>query len=288
MPSRIAGWTVLAMLAFAGNSLLCRAALARTATDPAGFTLVRLVSGALVLVALAALRPASARPAASGTRPGGGTWLSALALFAYAAAFSYAYVRLATGTGALLLFGTVQATMIAAGLLGGERLSAARATGLVLALAGLVALVLPGVAAPPPLAAALMIAAGVAWAAYSLRGRGSPDPLAETAGNFARSTPCGLVLAGAALAAGTLRLDAPGTGLAVASGAVASGLGYAAWYAALRRLPATLAAIVQLSVPVVAAVGGVLLLGEAVTLRLVLASIVVLSGIALAATGRSR
>jgi drug/metabolite transporter (DMT)-like permease len=299
MPARAAWWTLLAMLAFAGNSLLCRAALARTATDPAGFTLVRLVTGALVLVALAAARPRADRSAAGtgasvgpgagpGPGPRGGNWPSALALFAYAAAFAFAYVGLPAGTGALLLFGAVQATMIAAGLRGGERLRPARVLGLALALGGLVLLVLPGVAAPPPLPAGLMVAAGVAWAAYSLRGRGGGDPLGATAGNFARSIPFALGLTALAQATHRLAFDAPGVALAVASGAVASGLGYAAWYAALRHLQATPAAIVQLSVPVIAAGGGVVFLAEPVTARLVLASIVVLSGIALAVAARSR
>ncbi|MEO6462913.1 MAG: EamA family transporter, partial [Candidatus Eisenbacteria bacterium] len=240
---------LLAMFAFAGNSILCRVALTRTATDPAAFTLVRLAAGALALAVLVlARRRGGVRP------PGaGGDTRSALALFAYAAAFSYAYVRLPAGTGALLLFGAVQATMIGAGLRGGERLAPHHLAGFLLALAGLVALVLPGVGAPAPAAAALMLGAGVAWGMYSLRGRGSADPLGQTAGNFARALPGAALLAAGALAMGALRLDVAGALLAATSGALASGVGYTVWYAALRRLSATEAGIVQLSVPVLAA-----------------------------------
>ncbi len=212
----------------------------------------------------------------------GGNARSGLLLFAYAAAFSLAYVRLPAGTGALLLFGAVQATMIGAGLRSGERLAPAQLAGFLLALAGLVALILPGVGAPVPAAAALMLGAGIAWGAYSLRGRGSADPLGETAGNFARALPWAALLAVLAVALGTWRLDAAGAGLAVASGALASGVGYALWYAALRSLSATEAGIVQLSVPVLAALGGVVLLAEPVTPRFVVASVVVLGGVALA------
>lgn len=238
---------------------------------------MRIATGALVLVTLAAFaRRARTVPG------GGGDARSALALFAYAAAFSYAYVALPAGTGALLLFGAVQATMLGADLRAGERLRPARVAGLALALAGLVVLVLPGLGAPAPLAAGLMLAAGVAWGVYSLRGRGSPDPLGQTAGNFARALPFAALLAAAAWALGTFHLDVAGAGLATASGALASGVGYALWYGALRRLSATEAGIVQLSVPVLAALGGVVLLAEPVTLRLVVASVIVLGGVGLA------
>ena len=263
--------TALAMVCFAGNSLLCRMALKNTAIDAASFTAIRMVSGALALWAIVALRDN-----ANVVR---GSWISGLALFAYAAAFSYAYLALTAGTGALILFGSVQATMIGYGLARGERLRAVQVTGLVLALGGLAGLLLPGLSAPPATGAALMIAAGIAWGVYSLRGRGVGDPTQVTAGNFIRTVPFALALAIAMLP--WARIDAAGVAYAVASGALASGVGYAIWYTALRGLTATSAATVQLSVPVIAAAGGILLLNEALTLRLVLASIAILGGIAI-------
>jgi drug/metabolite transporter (DMT)-like permease len=273
--SSIAGLTVLALLAFAGNSLLCRAALRDTAIDPASFTLLRIVAGALVLALLVGLRaPAQLRA---------GSWTSAAALFAYAIAFSYAYIGLSAGTGALILFGAVQASMLGWALLRGERFGAVQSLGLVLAIAGLIGLLLPGLSAPPFGAALLMLLAGIAWGVYSLRGRGAGDPTAVTAGNFLRAVP----MAGAAIAIALLlapdamQIDAPGSLYAIASGALTSGLGYAIWYRALPQLRASTAATVQLSVPVITAVAGVLLLSEPVSLRLVLASIAVLGGVAL-------
>jgi len=270
-PSRAVVLTALAMLAFAANSLLCRSALRSTHIDPATFTAVRLVSGAVVLVAIVAV---------CGRARLGGNWWSALALFAYAAGFSLAYVRLPAGVGALLLFGAVQATMYAWALRAGERLGAWQACGLVLAVVGLVALVLPGLSAPPPGSAALMLGAGIAWGVYSLRGKEVGNPTATTAGNFARSVPMALLLVIAL--PGPRGADAAGLALAIASGALASGLGYALWYAALPLLRATTAGIVQLGVPVIAAAGGVLLLAEPLSLRLVVSGVAVLGGIALA------
>jgi drug/metabolite transporter (DMT)-like permease len=205
--------------------------------------------------------------------------VSGLALFAYAAAFSFAYVNLSAGTGALLLFGAVQATMILAGLCKGERLNAWQGAGLAAALGGLVALLLPGLTAPPLHSALLMVGAGIAWGAYSLRGKGSGDPLAATAGNFLKAVPFAGVLSLMLLV--TVRADAEGVVYAMASGALTSGVGYAIWYAALPGLRATSAATVQLSVPVIAAAAGVLLLGEPITMRLLGASVAVLGGIAL-------
>jgi drug/metabolite transporter (DMT)-like permease len=268
--------TLLAMTAFAANSVLCRLALKHSTIDAASFTAIRLVSGALVLWLLIRFR--------RGSNQVGGNWISAFALFAYAAAFSFAYVTLPTGTGALLLFGAVQATMILAGLRAGERFSWGQISGLALALAGLVAIMLPGLSAPPLGGALLMLAAGIAWGGYSLRGRGVPDPAAATAGNFLRAAPMGLALG--MLLLPSLRLDDRGALLAVLSGALASGLGYAIWYAALRGLNATRAATVQLSVPVIAALGGIVFLGEPITLRLTLASVTILGGIALVLFGR--
>jgi drug/metabolite transporter (DMT)-like permease len=215
----------------------------------------------------------------------GGSWPSALALFAYAAAFSFAYVTLEIGAGALLLFGAVQLTMLTAGLRAGERLSARQGVGLAAALAGFVFLVSPGLSAPPLAGAALMAAAGAAWGIYSLRGRSSTDPLAATAGNFLRAAPLALGLNLAFLPA--VRLDGAGLGYAALSGALASGAGYALWYSVLPGLRAASAATVQLSVPVIAAGGGVALLGEPVTLRLAIASIAILGGIALVARRRN-
>lgn len=273
----------MALLAFAGNSLLCRLALRHTAIDAASFTLIRLVAGALCLWLIARWRDG---PRASGQGQAG-NWPSAMALFVYAAAFSFAYASLSAGTGALLLFGAVQASMIAWGLYRGERLRGVQTAGWAVALAGLVGLVLPGWAAPPWQGSLLMAAAGMAWAVYTVRGRGQGDPLQVTAGNFARAV-LPAVLCSALLWRGTA-LDAAGVACALASGALASGVGYAIWYTVLPALRVTTAATLQLAVPVIAAVGGIAWLGEALSLRLLLAALAILGGIALVVTGgRSR
>ena len=258
------------MLAFAANSLLCRMALQRTGIDPASFTTVRLAAGATVLALLVGWRQRAPKSA--------GSWVSALALFGYAAAFSFAYMSLPTGTGALLLFGTVQVTMIGRGLWRGERLGLQQQLGLLVALTGLVVLVWPGVAAPPLAGAMLMIGAGIAGGVYSRRGAGSADPLRATASNFLRAVPLALALS--VLMRQHATFDAVGLACAVASGALASGLGYAVWDHVLRLLRSTSAATVQLSVPVIAALGGVVWLGEPLSARLVLASVAVLGGVA--------
>lgn len=268
--------TVLAMLAFAGNSLLCRLALRHTSIDPASFTSIRIISGALSLWLIIQLR--------SGTRAAAGSWPSALALFAYAAAFSFAYVSLPAATGALLLFGAVQATMIGYGLWAGETLGMRQSAGLFCAVIGLAGLLLPGLSAPPLPAAALMLGAGVAWGVYSLRGKGTADPAGVTAGNFLRAAPMAVTLSVVTLP--WISLDGSGICYAIASGALASGVGYAIWYTALRGLQATSAATVQLSVPVIAAIGGIVFLGEPITLRLLIASTAILGGIALVIAGR--
>lgn len=270
-PARIVLLTALAMLAFAGNSLLCRIALKQTSIDAASFTTIRLISGALMLGLLLRWRGRSAIS--------GGNWPSALALFVYAAGFSFAYVRLSAATGALLLFGAVQATMIGYGVWRGERLLRLQLIGFVLALGGLVGLMLPGLAAPPLVSALLMLGAGLAWGIYSLRGKGAGDPTQVTAGNFLRAVPITAALS--LLMVNELSIDRAGVGYAVLSGALTSGLGYAIWYQALPALKATQAAIVQLSVPVLAAVGGIVLLGEPISWRMALASGAILGGIAL-------
>ena len=268
--------TLLAMIAFAANSLLCRLALKQTGVDAASFTSVRLLSGALALALI--VRARGQRPA------GAGGWLSAAALFAYAGCFSYAYASLPAATGSLLLFGAVQVTMIGAGLMGGEHLGGWQAAGLVCAFGGLVVLLLPGLAAPPLAAAALMLCAGTAWGLYSLRGRRAGDPAAESAGNFLRAVPMAAVLSLITLPGHVW--NGAGLGYALASGALASGAGYVIWFAALKGLSASHAAAVQLSVPVLAAAGGILFLGEQLTARLAIASVVVLGGIALTITSR--
>jgi drug/metabolite transporter (DMT)-like permease len=269
--SRVFFFTALAMIAFAGNSLLCRGALKQTQIDAANFTLIRIISGALCLGILVLIRKGTLRDA--------GSWPSALALFGYAALFSFAYLRLTAGTGALLLFGAVQATMIFWALRKGERLRLAQTAGLFLAMAGLVALVFPGLTAPPLSAALLMLGAGIAWGVYSLRGKGGGDPLRATAGNFLRAVPLAVLLSLVVLR--SANFDRAGIVYAIASGAFASGIGYAIWYTALPALKSTGAATVQLSVPVLAAAGGIAFLGEPITLRFALASIAVLGGIAL-------
>jgi drug/metabolite transporter (DMT)-like permease len=309
MKMRVFTLTLLAMIAFASNSLLCRAALKETGIDAASFTLIRILSGALALWLIIQIqrllkvdRTASAlverrqavvkfpSPQSSPTGRGGpfssrekvgmraaGNWISGLALFAYAAAFSFAYNTLSAGTGALLLFGAVQATMILWGFRKGERLRAIQVIGLLIAVIGLVVLVFPGLSAPALIGSMLMLGAGVAWGVYSLRGKSVRDVTGSTAGNFLRAVPFAALIT--VLMLPKMHLDSLGITYAVISGAITSGLGYVIWYAALAGLKAASAATVQLSVPVLAATGGILLLGEPITLRYVIASIAVLGGI---------
>jgi drug/metabolite transporter (DMT)-like permease len=280
-PWTTAGLTTVAMVAFAANSLLCRAALGGGHADAATFTALRMLGGAVALGFLARIRRTPAPPSRF-------AWGSAVALFVYAAGFSLAYMRIPAGVGALLLFAAVQLTMIGAGLVRGERPRPLEGVGLASSLTGLLLLTRPGLARPDPLGAGLMLVAGAAWGFYSLRGRGHGDAVAMNAASFGRA----LLLSGAAWAAaallGATRLSPTGVGLALASGAVASGLGYAVWYAALRGLTATRAAIVQLSVPPLAGAGAVVFLGESFSLRLLVASVLVLGGIALAVTAHRR
>lgn len=269
--------TALAMLAFAGNSLLCRHALGPGLIDAAGFTVIRVVSGAVMLALILAMR----RQPLLRADP-----RAVLALFCYMVFFSFAYLSLSAGTGALVLFGAVQLSMFAVALGRGDNFPLLSWAGLVLAATGLVYLVAPGVTAPDPLGALLMAVAGIAWGAYSLLGRGAADPIAATASNFIYAVPLAALTALAF--AGGLDVSAAGAALALASGALTSAIGYVLWYAALRGLSATSAATVQLSAPVIAAIGGVLLLGESLTPRLVLASAATLGGIAIVLTQRSR
>lgn len=279
-PIRVFALTVLALCAFAANSLLCRWALAEPSIDAASFTTIRLLTGALALWLLLAWLGGERPP----PRPGR-HWLPAAMLFAYAIAFSLAYLSLSAGTGALILFGGVQLTMLLAGWRSGERPMPRQWVGLLLAFAGLAWLVAPGVAAPSPSGAALMAIAGIAWGVYSLLGRGAENPALTTARNFVRAVP--FALAASLLALPHVSISPQGLLLATLSGALASGLGYIVWYAALPSLSATRAASVQLAVPVLAAVAGVILLDEPLTPRLLAAGSVILGGIALAVLGRA-
>ncbi|WP_430461754.1 DMT family transporter [Thalassolituus sp. LLYu03] len=271
--TRLALLTCLTMVAFAANSVLNRLALAQTDSDALLFTFVRLLAGAVFLALLVRVRSAKE----SGQSRTAGNWPSALALLTYAAGFSLAYRELSAATGALLLFGAVQVSMISVGLVRGERPGVWQLAGLGLALAGVVWLLLPGATAPGALSAALMILAGVAWGVYSLRGRGASDPTAATAGNFLRAS----VLALAVLPWVDWSRSADGLVYALLSGALASGAGYALWYAVLPHMKSATAATVQLSVPVITALAGVLLLGELLSVRLMVASVLTLGGIAL-------
>jgi len=265
--------TTIAMFAFAANSLLCRLALGDQEIDAASFTTVRRASGAITLALF--MLPHWRR----GERRTDFNWRAAGMLFGYMVFFSFAYLSLSAGTGALLLFGSVQLTMIFAALRAGERFTQWSWIGLALAVAGLVYLVSPGITAPDPLGAVFMVTAGLAWGLYSLVGRRATNPLEATANNFILATP--MAIAVSLIFIADLHLSARGLLLAIASGSIASGLGYVTWYAALRGLTSTRAATVQLSVPVIAAIGGVILLAEPLTLRLALASAATLGGIAL-------
>ncbi|QBR04369.1 DMT family transporter [Paraburkholderia pallida] len=267
------------MVAFASNSLLCRLALQHASIDAASFSSIRLVSGAAMLAVLSRWGPGRVQQARA-------DWLAATMLFTYVAFFSFAYLTVSAGTGALILFSAVQLTMFGAGLQAGEQFATLAWLGLALALAGLIYLVSPGVTAPTPLGTLLMSAAGVSWGVYSLRGRGVANPLAATAGNFLRAAPMALVLS--LLLQSRFHVAPVGIALAITSGAVTSGIGYVIWYAALKGLSAMRAATVQLSVPPIAAFGAVPLLSEEITIRLILASAAILGGIAMALACRTQ
>jgi len=279
--SRTIALTALAMLAFAANSVLNRLALAEGAADPLGYTGIRLASGALMLALLLALRGAAPRP----SRPGG-TLIGAAALAAYAVAFSFAYLRLSAGTGALILFAAVQFGMLGAALAKGDRPGPTELAGFATASLFLILLLLPGLTAPDPLGAALMTGAGLAWAAYTLAGRASASPLTDTGGNFLRCLPLALLMILPALWQGTV--SPAGWAYAIASGALASGLGYAVWYSVLPALARGTSAYVQLTVPAIAALGGVAFIAEPLTPRLALCAAGILGGVALAVRGAER
>ena len=270
-------YAILALVAFAGNSILCRFALDEGSIDAASFTSLRLISGALVLALI--LKLSSPKTPIKGH----GSWASATALFFYAASFSFAYNSLQTGTGALLLFGAVQLTMIIAALLSGERLRVLEFAGAVLAFAGLIYLVSPGISAPPLTGALLMAGAGISWGIYCLRGRSIKTPLAETTINFALTLPFVVILNIFSLQKAHLSLT--GVTLAILSGSITSGIGYAVWYAALRGMTATTASIIQLTVPVLASLGGVIFLSEDISIRFIISTATIIGGVGLAVTG---
>lgn len=271
-------YTLFALIAFAFNSILCRLALRGDEIDAASFTGVRLLSGAVTLVVLSFIFSRGKNAM------GSGNWLSAFFLAAYAICFSFAYLGLTAGTGALILFGCVQLTMIGMAIWQGEKPTAIELVGLVAAFGGLVYLVLPGLSSPPMFNAGLMAAAGIAWGAYSLRGKGSSNPLSDTTGNFVFSLPFMLLAIIPFLT--RIQLSNRGVVLAVLSGAIASGIGYTVWYAALKHLTSTRAAILQLAVPIIAAAGGIFFLAETTSMRLYIAGVAILGGIALTIFGR--
>ncbi len=292
--------TAFALIAFAFNSILCRMALGQEEIDAASFTVVRVIAGAIALVSISVLygRRFVSEKSSDGAAAGSdvtplltrrllhsGNWVSAFFLFAYAVCFSFAYLGLTTGTGALILFGSVQMTMIAASAIRGERPGIVQLAGVTVAFGGLVYLMLPGLASPPIISSLLMAAAGAAWGFYTLRGKGSEDPLADTTGNFVRAVP--MVIVAALPFIGMLHLSSRGVVLAVISGALASGVGYSVWYAALKYHTATRAAVLQLATPVITAVGGIVLLSEAADKRLLIASAPILGGILLAIFGKA-
>jgi drug/metabolite transporter (DMT)-like permease len=279
-PLRIVLMTALAITAFAANSIICRAALGPGLIDPATFTTVRLVSAAAVL-ALVVFARRRKLPHLSF-----GDWRAAMALFAYAVFFSFGYVLLSTGTGALILFGSVQLTMFAWAFYEGERFSALAWGGLALAAGGLVWLVLPGLEAPDPLGALFHTVSGAAWGVFSLLIRGAKHPVESNAANFAICVPLGVIVS--LMFWGRMDATAQGLALAVLSGGLASGCGYVIWYWVLKHLPAARASAAQLSAPAVAALGGVMLLGEDLTLRLIVASAAMLGGVGIVLAQKAR
>lgn len=285
---KTSAFTVLALVAFAANSVLARMALGDGAIDASGFTVIRLLSGAVMLVIISAVvgrRSGAAKN--SGRLSGslkGGSWLGAVMLFVYAISFSFAYISLDTATGALILFGAVQITMIIVSLIKGNRPGVGEWTGLVLAFGGFVFLILPGISTPSAIGFALMGLSGIAWGFYTLQGRGSDNPLADTTQNFIRTVPMIAIVALISMA--SARYSLQGIVLGVLSGGIASGIGYSLWYSALGGLSTTQAAVLQLLVPVIAALGGVIFISETITIRLVISAVLILSGILLVVLSR--
>ena len=271
-------FTGLALIAFAANSVLCRLALGEEAIDASSFTVIRLLSGATVLLTIISINRNKT------SLPTKGSWSASLMLFLYAITFSFAYITLDTGTGALILFGSVQITMILLSLISGTRLHITEWAGIAVAFTGFVYLILPGVTAPSTIGFLLMTIAGIAWGIYTLMGRGSKNPLMDTAYNFLRTIPLVIILVIVAIK--TAHYSFEGILFAALSGGIASGIGYTIWYIALGGLSATQAAVVQLFVPVIAALGGVIFVSEIVTLRLIVSATIILGGILMVVLGR--
>jgi len=270
--------TIFALLAFAGNSVLCRLALGENTIDAASFTSIRLLSGIVVLAVILKISQRKSEPGSKGT------WLASVMLFLYAVSFSFAYISLDTATGALILFAVVQITMIFVSLISGNKLHFSEWIGLVIAFSGFFYFVLPSLTSPSLSGFLLMTIAGVAWGLYTLKGRASKDPLSDTAYNFIRTLPFVVILM--LVTFQDALITQQGILLAVLSGAIASGIGYAVWYIALSALSVTQAAVVQLFVPIIAAIGGIIFASEIVSLRLVLSSIMILGGILIVVLGR--
>lgn len=271
-------FTGLALIAFAANSVLCRLALGEEAIDASSFTVIRLLSGATVLLTIISINRNKT------SLPTKGSWSASLMLFLYAITFSFAYITLDTGTGALILFGSVQITMILLSLISGTRLHITEWAGIAVAFTGFVYLILPGVTAPSTIGFLLMTIAGIAWGIYTLMGRGSKNPLMDTAYNFLRTIPLVIILVIVAIK--TAHYSFEGILFAALSGGIASGIGYTIWYIALGGLSATQAAVVQLLVPVIAALGGVIFVSEIVTLRLIVSATMILGGVLMVVLGR--
>jgi drug/metabolite transporter (DMT)-like permease len=271
-------FTGMALIAFAANSVLCRLALGERTIDASSFTVIRLLSGAMVLLAIISIK---SNKTDSFTK---GSWSASSMLFLYAITFSFAYITLDTGTGALILFGSVQITMIVLSIISGERLHITEWAGVTIAFIGFVYLILPGVTTPSAIGFLLMIVAGIAWGIYTLKGRSSDEPLMDTAYNFLRTLPLVIILA--IITVKNSHYSYQGVLLAVLSGGITSGIGYAIWYVALGGLSATQAAVVQLLVPVIAAFGGVIFVSETVTLRLIVSATMILGGILMVVLGR--
>ncbi len=272
-------FTSLALIAFAANSVLCRLALDERAIDASSFTIIRLMSGAVFLMGIIGINKTKH---GSTTK---GSWSAGVMLFLYAISFSFAYITLNTATGALILFGSVQITMILLSLLSGNRLHIAEWSGVIIAFTGFVYLILPSVTTPSAAGFLLMAVAGMAWGIYTLMGRGSKNPLTDTAYNFFRTIPIAVVLLLITIKNSSFSFE--GVFLAVLSGGVTSGIGYTIWYIALGGLTALQAAVLQLLVPVIAAFGGVIFVSETITLRLTISAMMILGGILMVVLGRN-